>query len=44
MCGVSDNELVQGVHIVECTRVQSTLTLSCTDHQCGVYSNTCVVC
>ena len=33
MCGVSDKELVQGVHSVECTRVQSTLTLSCTDHQ-----------
>ena len=37
VCGVSDNELVQGVHSVECIGVQSTLTLSCTNHQCGVY-------
>ena len=28
VCGVSDNELVQGVPSLECTRVQSTLTLS----------------
>ena len=37
VCDVSDNGLVQRVHSVECTRVQSTLTLSCTDHQCDVY-------
>ena len=42
MYGVSDNELVQGVHSVECTRVQS--TLSCTGHQlCCVHVTTCVV-
>ena len=37
VCVVSDNELVQGVHRVKCTRVQSTLTLRCTNHQCDVY-------